>query len=83
MQQSRVSGGLSAGLRQTLRAVASGRAKEVWLADDAAEKIRAEVIEACEKHGVALKTVASMDRLGHMCRICVPCAAAALTKDGD
>ncbi|MCQ2454073.1 MAG: ribosomal L7Ae/L30e/S12e/Gadd45 family protein [Clostridia bacterium] len=83
MQQSKASGRVAAGLRQTLRAVSSGKARRVWVADDAAERIVKEVLEACEKNRVPVQRGVSMEKLGRMCRLSVPCAAAALTANGE
>ena len=73
MQQS----GLVAGMRQTLRMLAQGKALRVFLAEDADARLQQTVRQAAEAAGVPVEACESMDALKRKCRIAVPCAAAA------
>ena len=71
------------GLRQVLRAIGEGKALKVYLADDASEGMRAQVLEAAESHQVPLSRVGSMRALSHLCRVDVPCSCAAVLTDAN
>ena len=72
-------GSLTAGLRQTQRLIAAGRAARVLVARDADERIRRLVVAQAQEAGVPVEMCESMAALGRRCRIAVPCAAAAET----
>lgn len=72
-------GSLTAGLRQTKRLIAAGRAARVLVARDADERIRRLVVAQAQEAGVPVEMCESMAALGRRCRITVPCAAAAET----
>ncbi|MBO4837035.1 MAG: ribosomal L7Ae/L30e/S12e/Gadd45 family protein [Clostridia bacterium] len=69
--------GLTAGLRQTQRMIASGRAVRVMIASDADERIRLSVQKQAEEAGIPVEMCESMAVLGRRCHIPVPCSAAA------
>jgi large subunit ribosomal protein L7A len=66
------------GLKQVLRAVRAGQAKEVYLCKDADEFIYRQVEQACEERGVPVIRSDSMEALGRACRIAVKTATAAI-----
>ena len=75
-------GRLVAGMRQTQRLIAAGRASRVLIARDADERMRRELRALAEAAGVPAEECESMELLGKRCRIAVPCAAAAEEKQG-
>lgn len=68
---------LVAGMRQVQRMIAAGRASRVLIARDADERMQKELRAAAEAAGIPAEDCESMEQLGRMCRIAVPCAAAA------
>ena len=68
-----------AGTRQALREINHGRAKRVYIALDAQERMISEVRAAAEKAGVTVEEISDMTTLGRKCRIQVACAVAVLT----
>ena len=71
------SGKMTAGFRQTMRAVSQGKAVRVYIAQDAQDSLRSQVLSAAQAAQVPVVQAESMIALGHMCRIGVGCAAAA------
>ena len=69
------------GLRQVLRAIRKEKALKVYLADDAAEDMRVQVLEAAEENQVPLCKVNSMRTLAHLCNVDVPASCAAVLTD--
>ena len=67
-----------AGTRQALREITRGRAKRVYIALDAQERIISEVRTAAEKANVPVEEISDMVALGRKCRIAVSCAVAVL-----
>ncbi len=65
------------GLKQTLKAIRSGRADLVYLAGDADEELIRQVRDEAASRGIPHETVPTMSALGKICRIQVPAAAAA------
>ena len=82
MHEAEGRGAMVAGMRQTLRLIASGRAACAYIARDADERMREEVSRAAQAAGVPLSDGESMAELGRRCRIAVGCAVAARTKEG-
>jgi large subunit ribosomal protein L7A len=66
------------GTNQTARAIARGRAVEVFIAADADRRIVEPVVQAATERGVGLTEVESMTALGRACGIVVGAAAAAV-----
>ena len=66
-----------AGTRQVLRQITAGKARRVLIANDADARIRQTLAEAADAARVPVEPCESMAKLGAMCRIAVPCAAAA------
>ena len=69
------------GFRQVLRALRDEKALRVYLADDASDEIRREVMAEADAHKVPLQKVATMRSLARMCSVDVPASAAAVIRD--
>ena len=65
------------GVKQVRRALAAGRAKAVFLADDADPALTEPLAAQAEEQGAALCRVGSMRELGRVCGIAVGSAVAA------
>ena len=65
------------GVKQVRRAVESGRAMKVFLAQDAEGRVTAPIAALCEEKGVPAETGGSMTDLGKACGISVGAAVAA------
>jgi large subunit ribosomal protein L7A len=70
-----------AGLKQVQRALETGRAAAVVLADDADDHIRRRVRARCEELGVPCFDGPTMAELGALCRLDVGAAVACVLKD--
>ena len=68
------------GMRTTLRAIESGKAELVFLAQDADVFVTRRVQEACKAANVAYERVSSMAELGDACEVSVKTACAAIVK---
>ena len=68
------------GMRTTLRAVETGKAVTVFLAEDADVFVTRRVQEACQKANVEYVRVPSMKELGEQCGLGVKAACAAIVK---
>lgn len=68
------------GTRQTTKAVESGAALVVYVADDAEEKVVAPLVQSCEAKGIRVCRVASMAEIGRACSIKVGAATAAVIE---
>lgn len=66
------------GIKQLRKALSSGNAKKVFLAEDADPMITDPIAKACEETGTALEYVQTMKQLGSACAISVSAAAAAI-----
>lgn len=69
-----------AGVRQVMKGIAEGNLHKVFLALDASPMLQAQIRAAANERQLAVETVSSMEELGQMCGIDVPCAVAALKK---
>jgi large subunit ribosomal protein L7A len=69
------------GAHQTARAIARGKAAEVFIAADAEARVVEAVITTAAEHGVTLVEVESTTALGRACGIAVGAAAAAVLVD--
>lgn len=72
---------LSIGTKQTARMIELGKATEVFVAEDADERITGKVVELCRATGVKVTRVDSMLALGKACGIKVGAAVAAIVND--
>lgn len=68
------------GAKQTRRAIDSGTAVQVFLAEDADPKVTEPVEALCIQRGVSVEKIASMRELGTACGIAVGAAVAALVR---
>ena len=68
------------GAKQTRRAIDSGTAVQVFLAEDADPKVTEPVEALCIQRGVRVEKIASMRELGAACGIAVGAAVAALVR---
>lgn len=69
------------GTKQSLKAVAKGNARIVFVAGDAEEHITRALIKACDENGVKIVRVDTMAALGDACGIEIGAAAAAITEE--
>lgn len=69
------------GVKQTSRAIASGRVRVVWLAADAEPRVTDPIRELCAQGDVPCETAPSMVELGRAAGIHVGAAAAAVLRD--
>ena len=67
------------GIKQLRKALAEGRARKVFVADDADPRLTAPILEQCRERGVEVERISTMQELGKACRIEVGAAVAALT----
>lgn len=74
-------GSVKIGTKQTIKVLESGKALEVFVANDADPRVTARVIQLCRKCGVKVTYVDTMSSLGKACGIEVGAAAAALCKE--
>ncbi|MCV9952510.1 ribosomal L7Ae/L30e/S12e/Gadd45 family protein [Paenibacillus sp. BT-177] len=68
------------GTKQTIRMVELGFASEVYVAEDADQRLTSNIIDLCDKHGVKVTLVDTMKNLGAACGIEVGAAMAAIVK---
>lgn len=69
-----------AGAKQLRKAVSSGRALKVYLAENADPAITLPIMEQCKANGISYAWVRSMQELGSACGIEVGAAAAAAVE---
>lgn len=69
------------GTKQVLRTVREGRARAVYIAEDADEHIRQKLLRACGEHTADVRMISTMMELGAACRISVGAAAACVVDD--
>lgn len=69
------------GAKQSMKAIKSGSAKIVYVADDAEARVIKPIVEACANFGVELVHIESMQKLGSLCGIDVGAAAACVLKE--
>ncbi len=72
------SGAKVVGVKQTQRAITDGRARLVFLAQDADPRIIEPVVALCKERGIPTQGVSGMRELGSACGIAVGSAVAAL-----
>ncbi len=68
------------GLKQTKKAIKEGRAKVVYIANDADDMLKSDIANMCSDANVSIEFVESMKKLGMMCAIDVGSATAATLK---
>ncbi len=70
-----------AGLKQSQKAILSGKAKLACIAEDADDHIKLPLIALCEKEKVEVLFVDTMKELAKACHVEVPTAVAVLIKE--
>ena len=68
------------GAKQVRRAILTGDAVTVFLADDADPALTQPLQKLCEERGVETVCVRTMDKIGKACRISVGAACAAILR---
>ncbi len=68
------------GIKQLRKALSDGRAKKVFVADDADPKLTGPILDQCRRDGVPVERVPTMAELGRACNIEVGAAVAALLQ---
>lgn len=68
------------GTKQTLKAVETGSALKVFLAEDASDYMKNSVIQTCEANNTPIEEVGTMHELGNSCGICRGAVTAAIIK---
>ncbi|MFD1708456.1 50S ribosomal protein L7ae-like protein [Siminovitchia sediminis] len=66
------------GTKQTVRALKSGDAKQVFIAEDAEPRVTGNVIQTAQSLDIPVTKVDSMKKLGRACGIDVGAAAVAI-----
>lgn len=66
------------GIKQVKRAINSSTVSQVYIAEDAEDKITQELVLLCEKHKIPVTKVDTMKKLGNACGIDINAATAAL-----
>ena len=69
------------GIKQSLKAVANGNAKVVFIAKDADEKITGSLKELCRTNGIQIEYVDTMKQLGKAVGIEVGASAACVLRE--
>lgn len=69
------------GTKQTQKAVDCGKARHVFIARDADERVTRPILEVCEQKVIPVTLVETMDELGKACNIKVSAATAAIVLD--
>ena len=69
-----------AGLKQSQKAILSGKAVLAYIAEDSDEHIKLPLIALCEKEKVEVLYVETMKELAKTCRVEVPTAVAVVLK---
>ncbi len=81
LEQLRKARSRTIGTKQTLKAIEKGKAKMVFVALDADDKVVREVIRGCQEKAVPVVRAESMAVLGKACGIEVGAASAAIVED--
>lgn len=66
------------GIKQLRKALATGRVKKAFIAEDADPALTAPIVAQCKETNVTVVTVETMRQLGAACQIPVDAAAAAI-----
>ena len=69
------------GVKQSRKAIREGRAKRVYLADDADPAITDPVAASCRETGVPIEDSHTMAQLGQACQITVGAAVVAVLSE--
>ena len=66
------------GIKQVKRAINSSTVSQVYIAEDAEEKVTQEILLLCKEHGIPIEKVITMKKLGEACGIDINAATATL-----
>jgi len=77
----KLQGKKAVGIKETSKAIKSGKAAAVYIAKDAEEKVISPIEDLCKENNIEIIYVSTMRELGHMCGIDVGAAAAALINE--
>ncbi len=69
-----------AGVRQVMKGIREGSLSRIFLALDAPSQLQGQIRQAANERQLDVETVSSMEELGQMCAIEVPCAVAGLCR---
>lgn len=81
MQELKASHKKIVGLKQTVKAVKSGIAKKVYIAEDADNFIKKSVLDACSEKNLQIIYISNMKELGNACGIDIGASTAAIIED--
>jgi large subunit ribosomal protein L7A len=68
------------GGKQTIKAIKSGNAKTVYIAEDAEQKVIKPLEDLCKENNIEIIYICSMQKLGFLCGIDVGAATACVTN---
>lgn len=71
------------GAKQTAKMLEQERAIEVYVARDADPQMKEKIVHLCERTGVPMKWIDTMDELGETCGIDIGAAMAALVTEEE
>jgi large subunit ribosomal protein L7A len=71
------------GAKQTAKMLEQQRAIEVYVARDADPQMKEKIVHLCERAGVPIKWIDTMDELGETCGIDIGAAMAALVTEEE
>ncbi|CAM4519005.1 large subunit ribosomal protein L7A [Paenibacillus endophyticus] len=71
------------GAKQTAKMLEQDRAIEVYVARDADPQMKEKIVHLCERTGVPVKWIDSMNELGETCGIDIGAAMAALVTEEE
>ncbi len=71
------------GFKETLKAITAGQVRVVYLAKDADEPIKDQIIKACDNNQIPLEMIERKTYLGEACGIDVGSATAALLDKSE
>ena len=74
----RLSGNKVVGVKQTVKSIKNGKAKTVYVANDADEKFIQPVIQLAQENSIEVININSMKELGKLCGIDVGAATCAV-----
>ncbi|MDO5549015.1 MAG: ribosomal L7Ae/L30e/S12e/Gadd45 family protein [Eubacteriales bacterium] len=69
------------GIKQSKKIIRDGEAHQVFIAQDAEQRVTRPIYDLCEEHGVAIVEVPTMKELGKAAGIAVGAAVVTVTKE--
>ncbi|WHH61715.1 ribosomal L7Ae/L30e/S12e/Gadd45 family protein [Petroclostridium sp. X23] len=69
------------GIKQSIKAIQTGKVKKAFIAKDAEEKVTGHFKELCQSHSVPIEYVNTMKELGKACDITVGAAVAVIVSE--